>query len=199
MKKGCDNLNVKPYAPGDALRGFTLLEMLMALAVIALLSMAAQPMLNITFQQLRHLTATADPQGGMLPDALQWLENDVLQMRGDLPWRWEGSLDENSCLVRWRFVTENFPRIIGPGVVHQSVQYRVESRTLYRETFSDGVVKTSRPLLQEVTCLHPRFRQSSAWHEVPLPHIAITALDMTLRWHGPQVERIWPVNVTYEP
>jgi hypothetical protein len=39
----------------------------------------------------------------------QWIENDLLQSHRDLPWHMDGSLDVDSCVVSWAFVTENFP------------------------------------------------------------------------------------------
>ncbi|MRT05935.1 PulJ/GspJ family protein [Ewingella americana] len=197
MKMASHNLNDRSCGPGSRQTGFTLLEMLIALAVIALLAMAAQPMLKMGFQQLRHMKQASTGQGESLPEALQWLENDVLQMRGDLPWRWEGALDKNSCLVRWQFVTENAPRTQGPGVVRSSVQYRVEGGVLIREMLHDGRLETAFPLLEGVKCLHPSFWQRTTWRSVPLRGMTIQALKFTLDWEGPQVVRIWPVNITY--
>lgn len=193
------SLNARPCGPDSNQHGFTLLEMLVALAVVAMLSMAAQPMLTVSFRQIHQMVHLAGAQDDGLPETLQWLENDVLQLRGDLPWQWEGTLDTNSCLIRWRFTTENKVLTQSRGLAEESVQYRVANQTLYRETFVAEELTRSSPLLKGVTCLHPRFWQRQQWRERPLPKVSINALALSIHWSGPQVERVWPVNITYDP
>lgn len=196
MKRVSHSLPGRSCAPGNPQAGFTLPEMLVALAVTALLALAAQSMLHAGFQQLRHLTQAGTAQTRALPVALQWLENDILQMYGTRPWRWEGTPDGRHCLVRWRFDTENAPRTHSPGLARLHVQYRVEGTTLLRDTLHNGQPETSQVLLEGVRCLQPAFWQRAAWHDAPLPGVMVQALKLTLDQEGPGVVRIWPVSLT---
>lgn len=197
MEVAVCNLSVKSYEPGNG-QGFTLIEMLIALAVIALLMLAAQPMLKLSFQQIKQVYRQQSSDGIGLGESVQRLENDVLQMRGDLPVRWIGMQDSNSCLTSWEFTTENQTIVGKTGIPQLQVRWRMEQKTLYREILEDGKIVASRALLNGIECIHFRFYQRQRWWDKPQPHAAIKALELSINWYGPTVVRVWPVNITYE-
>lgn len=185
-------------SPGKRQSGFTLVEMLVALAMIVLLALTAHTLIRLNFKQLSYFSQPEHQQLNAMYETWRWLENDILQMRGDVSWNMERSLDETSCLVGWTFVTENYPAIGVAQPLMIRVRYRVEGRTLLREVLKDAEVQTSSTLLSDVECLYPRFWQRRRWTDKPRPGEMIGAISFTLRWKGPTVERLWPVEIPYE-
>lgn len=195
-----DNAGLKDRfsSPDKRQSGFTLVEMLVALAMIVLLALTAHTLIRLNFKQLLYFSQPEHQQLNAMYETWRWLENDILQMRGDVSWNMERSLDETSCLVSWTFATENYPAIGVAQPLMMRVRYRVEGRTLLREVLKDAEVQMSSVLLSDVECLYPRFWQRRRWTDKPQPGKVIEAISLMLRWKGPTVERLWPVEIPYE-
>lgn len=184
----------------DSQSGFTLVEMLVALAIIMLLALCAHTLSRLSFMQLSYFKQPASLRDDAMLQSWRWLENDILQIRGDYPWKMDGSLDADSCLLTWTFTTENQPAIALSDRITTQVRYRVDNHRLLREEIGqDGeVVSAPETLLQGVECIHPRFWQMGRWSDKPSPGTMIRALSLTLHWQGPTVERVWPVEIPYD-
>lgn len=191
--------NGKRYAHGNGSRqsGFSLPEMLIVVSIVAMLGLLVQPMLRLGHQALLRIAKEHAAPGQGITEALQWLENDILQWRGDKPWLWEGTLDPQSCLVRWEFVTSNIPVTEGTGTAWQTVRYSIKASTLWRETLKEDNIHDSRVLLRHIDCLHPQFWQYPQWVDAPNPERVIKGIKLSLTWRGPAIERRWPVMVSY--
>jgi hypothetical protein len=171
--------------------------MLIVLTVVAMLGLLAQPLLSTGFRQLRVLSDDKTHVASGVAEALQWLENDILQWHGFSPWTWQGTAERGGCLVTWEFVTGNTPVTEGTKIARETVRYRMEGETLWRDVMRNERVIFSRELLRGVRCLNPRFWQSQQWFDVPQPDQIIQGIKLSLTWQGPSVERIWPVTVPY--
>ncbi|MGL5968972.1 MAG: prepilin-type N-terminal cleavage/methylation domain-containing protein [Kluyvera sp.] len=191
-------LQDRPSKPANAQSGFTLVEILVALAMIVLLALSANTLTRLSFTQLRYFSQPQNQRLEAMYEMWRWMENDILQMRGDLPWKMERSLDEQRCVTGWTFVTENLPAIGLARPFTTQVRYRVEGRTLVRQGLLGGQVLTEKKLLDNVKCLHPRYRQDQRWTDTPRSGRAIQAISLTLHWQGPTVERLWPVELPYD-
>lgn len=195
-----DNAGLKDRfsSPDKRQSGFTLVEMLVALAMIVLLALTAHTLIRLNFKQLLYFSQPEHQQLNAMYETWRWLENDILQMRGDVSWNMERSLDATSCLVGWTFATENYPAIGVAQPLMLRVRYRVQGRTLLREVLRDKEVQASSVLLSDVECLYPRFWQRHRWTDKPQPGEVIGGISFTLNWKGPTVERLWPVEIPYE-
>lgn len=193
MLTGSKKLKGKFCEQGKQQAGFTLVEMLVSLAIISFLAISAQTLSRLSFVHLHYLTRKENQQEDRMLMSWQWFENDILQIRGDLPWHMDGTLDANSCLVSWRFNTENKAALVTGDPLTVEVRYRVEKQNLIREEMKNEAVLTSQVLLSGIDCLHVRFWQRKSWHDRLLPKKMIQALSFTLHWQGVTVERVWPV------
>lgn len=169
------------------------------MVLVSLMVLAAHEMTETTLVQLRHFSDVNYDTGTELPGALQWLENDILQIRGDLPWYGKGSLEPESCMTTWMFTTENKAQLTETGTVLEALRYRVEEGKLWRDSMDENQhLSSTRLLLKGVQCVHLRFFQNNKWLDKPLPFKRIHGVSITIHSKGPTVERLWPVDLFYE-
>lgn len=192
------NLIDKQSGQSETQLGFTLIEMLFVVIIISMIGLLAQPLIKIGFLQLSRLTHDNKTSTKELAETSQWLKNDILQWRGDKPWSWLGSLDAKSCLINWTFVTTNIQITENKKVALIKVNYLMQGKTLRRDVIYDDTIIYSHVLLRDVECLHPQFWQQNRWENAPLQKKKIKGFKMTIKWKGPSVEHIWPVNITYD-
>ena len=178
-------------------RGFTFVEILFVMMVFSILAWMAQPIINLGARKISHLTNDETSSIIHITQAIQWISNDVMQWRGYLPWRWQGSLDANSCLVRWEFATSNLPVIDSGGIASVIVVYKVVSDNLYRSTMTDQIEQDNRLILSGVKCIHPDFWVNKKWVPKLKPNDKVEGLRITFLWSGVTVNKIWAVNATY--
>ncbi|MGC6061999.1 prepilin-type N-terminal cleavage/methylation domain-containing protein [Enterobacter kobei] len=190
----------KRFVPCKFQQGFTLPEMLIVMVIVAFMVLAAQGMTGTTLLQLKHFSgAKQHEEGAGLPAALQWLENDILQIRGDLPWYGKGSLEPEGCMTTWTFTSENKAQLTDAGTAIQTLRYRVEAGGLWRDIVDDNQqLSSTRLLLNGVRCVHLRFFQANNWLDNPLPDRRIRGVSVTIHSEGPTVERLWPVDLFYD-
>lgn len=177
----------------DNQKGYTLLEMIFALAVLGLLILIAQPLLNIGFHQ--HSIMLKYREKEELPVAMQVLEDDILQMYGTRPWRVNSGIGQNNCIDQWEFDTENIVETNGPAIPITNIRYEVSNQMLNRMELKDGLVQKMETLLNGVNCMKIYFYQGYKWHASP-NNKKIVALKIDMNWQGVDIERIWPINIS---
>ena len=205
----------KPMMTGQAaknadIRGFTLLEMLLSLAVFAMLGMATYSVLNNTINGKQAIIEQSQKLTE-LQRAISLIEADFIQL-SQRRMRIDGEAPESvffiaqeylfdSESIGFGFVRDGWtnPVMVLPRSESQPVAYRVKEQRLERlyYNFVDNLANTEpriQPLLTEVTELKLSYFYQSSWHsdlpENRLPELV--KLSFITASFG-YIERIFPL------
>lgn len=186
-----------PCAPGDAamitkIRGFTLIETLLALAILAVLSAAAVMVLQNVIRA-DGLTREKSQQIAALQRAFRQIADDVTHIiprraRNSDTFFFAGRFQLQSDDWGLAFSRSGWPNPLGilPRSEIQNVSYRLRQQQFERLSFDQqdpltGSQPTVRVLLREVTAFRLRFYADGRWQETrDRPQRLPQGLEITL-------------------
>lgn len=189
--------------------GFTLIEVLVAIAVFASLSMAAYQVVNqVQLSNAQSIEKTERLQ--TMQRALIWMDNDFRQM-ALRQMRTNGESPSETLLSYGDYVLESDdkgiifnrlgwqnPQSVFPRGEVTKVGYRIREEKLERVwwRYSDtpaGQLPLSRPILDDVEAFSVTFYENGEWKEEwtkPRALPAAIAITLTLKDYG-EIERVY--------
>ncbi|TQV85500.1 type II secretion system minor pseudopilin GspJ [Aliikangiella coralliicola] len=172
--------------------GFTLIEILVAMAIMALISVGALTILNRATESKRNITENGDRLNSV-QRAFLFLSNDIQQITtrtvrdefGDPLASMKSDLQSSTPYVRLTRLGRRNPAQL-PRSNLEHLIYTVEDKVLIRTSFSyaDGVpvdLALKRPLLDKVETMSLSFYDGEEWHDYwPLSEDGGEKADQTL-------------------
>jgi general secretion pathway protein J len=164
-----------------AMAGFTLLEMLVALALFGLLGLASWRLFDTTVRAERSSAAHAE-QLRRLQRALGVIERDVLHLR----------VGQGAALLYLDSGLLNLQRdnwlnpLDQPRSEAQEVSYRLDDGQLWRHSRGDALSAEQQRLLSQVRSLSWRVhdRQGQVHSRWPVPRAVAVALELQVETQG---------------
>jgi general secretion pathway protein J len=190
--------------PTDKQRGFTLLEVLLAMAIFAALSLMAYQLLSLTLETHQR-TRAANEQFAALQRTVNWMGNDFHQIVARKSRNMTAVLqtDPNSIAFTTQTWENDFGNCCVPSL--QSVTWYVKDGTLHRAVMNgpDGLqTQLDIALLSKVQNMRVRYYEAGWQDAAPLDTLP-KALEITIDVVGfGEIRRVyilpapWPVPET---